>query len=572
MYRILTLAILATALARPCRAQSDYLFPVRTQAQRYSSNFGEMRPNHFHSGIDIKTDGVENIPVVAVADGYVSRLLCSPWGYGRALYITHPDGHTTVYGHLNRFREDIQKYVDQQRMLTDDNRVELYFKPGQFTVKRGEEIALSGNTGNSYGAHLHFEVRETATQRTCNTLSNGWLPVKDDLAPTIVRLHYIEVDTLRGIPLHSPRQTLDVRRGENGTYTLRRTSPLPVSRYGYFVLEATDRKNDVGNSFGLCRVAASCDDEPYFEYRMEGFTFDQSRFCNAVAYYPLQVASRNEVLRLARLEGAPADFYPVIRRRGLLPVTEGERHRVAIEVFDDCGNRSVLRFDVEGKPDGNRFRGTLGEEAPIIDRRRAFTHRQDDLTVRFPAKTFYESIPYEQECRSASPRDTTWAILSPVYRILNPDIPMQLAADVSIRCFVPADLQSKVLIAGRTRKGGIQSLGGRYEEGCVRTSTRTVGEMFVTIDTLAPKIRPRFDTARLKGARSAEFTVSDNLSGLRRISATVDGRRVLVDFWPVQARLRVTLDRSRLNAATPHRLVVRAVDECGNESRWQADF
>ncbi len=572
MYRILILAALATALALPARAQSDYLFPVRTQAQHYSSNFGEMRPNHFHSGIDIKTDGVENIPVVAAADGYVSRLLYSPWGYGRALYITHPDGHTTVYGHLNRFRKDIQEYVDRQRLLTDDNRVELYFKPDRFTVKRGEQIALSGNTGGSYGAHLHFEVRETASQRTLNPLSNRWFPVKDNVAPAIVRLHYIEVDTLGGVPFHSPRKTLDVQRGENGTYTLRRTSPLPVSRHGYFVLEATDRKNDVGNTFGLYRVVASCDDEPYFEYRMDGFTFDQSRFCNAVAYYPLQVASRNEVLRLAQLDGAPAGFYPVIRRRGLLPVAEGQRHRVAIEVFDDCGNRATLRFDVEGKPDEERFHGTPDGEARIIDRRHAFIHRQDGLTVRFPARTFYESIPYEQKCRTASPRDTTWAILSPVYRILSPDIPMQLAADISIRCFVPADLQSKVLIAGRTRKGGIQSLGGRYEEGAVRTSTRTVGEMFVTIDTLAPKIRPRFDTAKLKGARSADFTVSDNLSGLRQISATVDGRRVLVDYWPVQARLRVTLDRPRPDAATPHRLVVRAIDECGNESRWQADF
>jgi len=572
MYRFLITAALAAAFATPTRAQSDYLFPVKTKARLYSSNFGEMRPNHFHSGIDIKTDGVENIPVVAVADGYVSRVLCSPWGYGRALYITHADGHTTVYGHLNRFRDDIQEYVDRQRLLTDENRVELYFKPGQFTVTRGEQIALSGNTGGSYGAHLHFEIRETASQRTLNPIANHWLPVKDNIAPLIVRLHYIEVDTLGGVPLHSPRKTFDVQRREDGSYALRRTSPLPVSRHGYFLLEATDRKNDVGNTFGLYRVVASCDDTPYFEYRMDGFTFDRTRYCNAVACYPLQVASRNEVLRLARLDGAPEAFYPVARRRGLLPVTEGGRHTIAIEVFDDCGNRSVLRFDVAGKPDADRFRGTLDSETPVIDRRRSFTHRQDGLTVRFPAGTFYESIPYEQQCLSASLRDTVCAILSPVYRILNPDIPMQRAADIAIRCFVPAALQSKALIAGRTRKGGIQSLGGRYEEGAVKTSTRTAGEMFVTVDTLAPKIRPRFATAKLKGARSADFTVSDNLSGLRRISATVDGRRMLVDFWPVKARLRVTLDRPRLDAATPHRLVVSAVDECGNESHWQADF
>ena len=164
-----------------------------------------MRPNHFHSGTDIKTDGVEGKPVVAAADGYVSRIFFSPWGYGMALYIAHPNGTTTVYGHLSRFRKDIADYVWQQRHSQRKNRVDLYCKAGMFPVKRGEQIALSGNTGSSGGPHLHFEIRDSRTQKTLNVIQQGVLKPKDNIAPLMMKLHYVEVDTVRNTPLwHLP--------------------------------------------------------------------------------------------------------------------------------------------------------------------------------------------------------------------------------------------------------------------------------------------------------------------------------------------------------------------------------
>ena len=146
-------------MARAQQLEPDYyIFPVKDVAGLYSSNFGEMRTNHFHSGIDIKTNGVEGKPVVATADGYISRIFQSPSGYGLALYVNHPNGTMTVYGHLQRFRSDIARYVYKERHRQKKHRVDLYLSAETFPVKQGDTIALSGNSGSSGGPHLHYEI------------------------------------------------------------------------------------------------------------------------------------------------------------------------------------------------------------------------------------------------------------------------------------------------------------------------------------------------------------------------------------------------------------------------------
>ena len=189
MRKILTTALLALTFGANAQTLNpdNYEYPVRNVAGLCSSNFGEMRPDHFHSGVDIKTDGVEGKPVVAVADGYISRIVVQPSGYGQALYVTHPDGTTSVYGHLSRFRSDIDSLVRTERYRRQRNSVDIFFNEEEYPVRRGETIALSGNTGNSFGPHLHFEIRETATQRTLNLIAQGVIRVADTQKPIVQR-------------------------------------------------------------------------------------------------------------------------------------------------------------------------------------------------------------------------------------------------------------------------------------------------------------------------------------------------------------------------------------------------
>ena len=220
MQRFLILFLLTTACLGAQGQQldpNDYIYPLRELKQRlYSANFGEIRPGHFHAGVDIKTDAEEGKPVVAAADGYVSRVVLQAGGYGRAVYLTLRNGTTVVYGHLRRFRDDIERHVRRERYERRSNGVNLWFGPGTWPVKQGDVVAYSGDSGSSGGPHLHYEIRDTETQRLYNPVREGIIRPRDEYPPRIVRLHYVEVDTVQGVPVRSVPESYAVIRTAEG--------------------------------------------------------------------------------------------------------------------------------------------------------------------------------------------------------------------------------------------------------------------------------------------------------------------------------------------------------------------
>lgn len=573
LFRLTLLLLIPLSVRARQLDTTYYVYPIRNVAGYYSANFGEMRPNHFHSGVDIKTDGTVGKPVVAAADGYVSRIFLSPSGYGRALYVTHPNGTTSVYGHLSRFAPEIEAYLLAERHRQRKNRLDLYCDSTRFRVRRGEEIARSGNSGTSFGPHLHFEIRDDRTGQTLNTIAAGVIRPKDCIPPYIQRIHYLEVDTVNGIPVHSRPRSYDVKKIDRNTYRLNEERPLPVGRNGYFLIEASDRKDDVSNTFGIYRLRGSVDGDCYFEYCMEGFSFERTRYCNAVSYYPMQVTSRNEVIRLALLEGNLPSLYRTVRNRGIVAAAPGERREVLFEVEDDCGNRSRLQFTVEGTADGRDFRARPDTTALPIRRDRTFRYENDGLCVTIPKGTLYESL-YGRFGRSHTPlkRDTTLIVLSPVYRLLDSSVPLHQALTASIRTFVPKELQPHVTLGGRNRKGQLTHLGGKYENGAVTGRIRTAGDLYVVADTVAPRIRPQFQPgADLSGKNSATFKLTDNFSGITAWAAFVDGVWMPLDYDPMRGTATLPFDE-RIPRRTRHTLVVTAADACGNTARWEGSF
>lgn len=435
MRRILILLI-STAACLGARGQhpapEEYIYPIRDVEGLYSANFGEMRPAHFHAGIDIKTDGAEGKPLVAVADGYVSRVSLGAYGYGRAVYLTLHNGTTAVYGHLQRFRKDIEERVREERHARRSNSVNLWFGPDTWPVKQGDVVGYSGNSGSSMGPHLHYELRDTRTQRLYNVVSAGIIRPHDDLPPRIMRIHYIEVDTVQGVPVHSRPESYAVVRSAGGNYRLTREEPVGAGRKGYFVVEASDRRNGVGNTFGLWRLALSADGKPLFEYRMDGFEQANSRCCDAVSYYPLQLTSRNEVIRTAQLAESPACFYPVMVERGIVRTEAGQTRRIRIEAWDDCGNRSQLEFDILGRTESFRAEADSAATA-LTPERTGIVRLGREVTARIPAGALYEPVFCRAERCPAPASDSTLIVLSPGYRILPATTPLHRAMTVSVR-------------------------------------------------------------------------------------------------------------------------------------------
>lgn len=548
-----------------------YTHPVPDAAKLYSANFGEMRPNHFHSGVDIKTDGVTGRRVVAAADGYIARIGIAPWGYGRVLYIAHPNGTTTVYGHLDRFRDDIEAYVRRRRYELRESNVDLWCSPADFPVRRGEEVARSGNSGASMGPHLHFEVRRTDSQRTLNVLAAGLLPVRDDIAPRIVRLHYVELDSLRGVPVANRPRTFDVEPTPDG-FRLRGGDTIDAGRIGYLLAEVTDRKNDVHNTFGIYRLRAEIDGACLYEYRMDGFLFGDTRYCNAVSYYPMQLTSRNEVIRLARVGTTPLKFFSALPGRGIVRTGAGEHRRLRIEIEDDCGNRSELRFVVRGKADERRFRAPEPADTTVVHPQRDFRIERGEVGLSIPRGLLYEPVFYSQKPYGRPrPEAPGVRLLSEGVTVMDARLPLHGYATLSIRCDVPEALRPHALLASLSPAGKLRSEGGAYADGAVSARTRSLGTFFVAVDTVPPAIKPSVaDGADCRTRSSLTLQVTDNFAGVRSVEATVDGEWVILE----QQGNRYThrFDADRYGRDRRHELVCTATDGAGNRTVRKLTF
>lgn len=574
MRRFLTVLLFA-ALGAAATAQTldpaDYIYPVCDVDGSCTANFGEMRPGHFHAGVDIRTGGVEGKRLVAVADGYVSRISVTPGGYGRAIYVALRNGTTAVYGHLQRFRDDIEEYLAHERRSRQQNRLNLFFGPDMWPVAQGDLLGFSGNSGSSMGPHLHFEVRDTPTQRLYNPVHEGIIRPADTLAPRIVKIHYIEVDSLpEGLCVRRKAQSYAAVRFDEGHYKLSREEPVGVGRKGYFVIETTDRRNGVHNTFGLWRVTEWIDGERCFEYRMDGFTFDRSRCCDAVSCYPLQLVTRNEAIRLAQQEAAPDDFYTAMVDRGLLRTEPGQERRIRIETEDDSGNVSHLEFAVRGRDEA--FRAEADTLARIA-RPGSVTilNCGRELTARIPTGALYESIACRPEQLAAPAVDSGVVVLSPAFRVLPVSTPLGSMMTVSIRAEVPAHLQLHASLARITPQGKAAYVGGTYGDGIVSASTYTSDPLFVAADFLPPTVVPRFRSgADLSQQPSLSFRVSDNFSGVASYTLRIDGEWVPCDSYPMKGRLEHVFDTAPTRSKHEVQLIVR--DAAGNAAHWQGEF
>ncbi|MBO5875950.1 MAG: M23 family metallopeptidase [Alistipes sp.] len=554
-------------------SDEEYVYPMPDVRRLYSANFGEMRPDHFHSGIDIKTDGVEGKSVVAIADGYISRIVDKPSGYGRALYVVHPEkGTTSVYAHLSHFRHDIDSMIMAERYRLQRNSMDIPCAEGRYPVRQGEIIGYSGNSGNSFGPHLHFEIRQTATQRTLNLVTERIFKIKDTTPPTINGLYFVATDTVAGAPRHAKPQHITLKRTAEGRYTSLATRPVRLGgESGYFVLDLTDRKDGVWNRFGVWRVAAEVDNQPIFDYRMDGYTFDMTRYCNAVAYYPMQLRARSEVIRLARIDGNRSEFYTTLLNDGAVALSDSVAHSVRIVAEDDCHNRSIVELKITG---GGALQMPSLADTVVIDRKRPFAIEQNDIKLSVPKESLYESTHFHcGVVNRALPQDSTLIVLSPVYKVLDNSIPLHRSATLTLKGYIPLDLRPHTAIATLSSKGKTAYVGGSCQDGEVTARISRFGEFWVVADTVAPAIRPRFEQgADMRGRTRLIFEVEDNFSGLKEYNAYINGEWVPLEYSPTRHTLTYHFDSLHPLGGGEHLIVLIVEDNCGNRASIKRHF
>lgn len=523
-----------------------------------SGNFGELRSNHFHSGIDFKTQGVEGKPIHSVQDGYVSRISVSPWGYGNALYITHPDGTTTVYGHLLKFSEKITAYVKGKQYEQESFNVNLALTPDELPVKEGEVVALSGNTGSSGGPHLHFEVRDTETEEPMDPIEYYKDLIQDTRPPQIqgIMIHPMPG---KGVVNGSSRKLeLKPVTAKDGKQTL--TGKIEAWGEIGLAVKGYDYMDNTSNIYGIKDITLSADSQVIFQSSLNRFAFDETRYLNSFTDFEEWKEHRSFYIKNFVDPGNRLRFIESIKR-GILTIDEPRTYLLTYRLADAFGNTTQLSIRIEGK------------EQPVpeidTDNTELFHWWSDN---RFGAKGVRLTIPkgnlYDDlHFRYSVKEDST--TLGATHILHNKPVALHKSANLSLR--IQNDTLENKMQYGivRIQNGRRSWAGGVYRNGWVDVDIKELGTYTLGQDIVPPTISP-LNPATWVGKQSISLRLSDNLSGVQTYRGEIDGQFVLFEMNS-KSVITYHFDKERL-ARGKHTLKLIVTDACGNQTSYTYQF
>lgn len=533
-----------------------------------AGNFMELRSNHFHSGLDLKTNGRVGIPVKATADGWVSRIKISPWGYGKAVYIDHPSGHTTVYGHLDRLNGVLASTVLDLQYNARNFSIDKYFAKGELPVNQGDVIAFSGNTGGSTAPHLHYEVRRTADQHALDPEAYG-IKTLDKVHPALRGLRIEPMDTASATgPYPGSAVGFPLEAVNDSTYRLKAGStPAAWGTVGLAV-NVTDRYSNSHNICGIRSLTVSVDGRTVCEITLDEVDFGLQRYANAYMDYGLYKEKSMHYHRCYKLANNRLDLYKPSKSPGLITVVPGQDHAVAVVATDASGNRSTLSFVLKGATAEEAAawpkRSKTGQLLPF---NRAHVIEEPGMRFSLPPNALYEDTWFRTKTTPLAAGN-----LSPTYTLQDAYTPLQLAGELSIEVTgdYPAELAPKLLIVRRSGNSWSPE-GGSFAQGRVTANIRTLGQFTVKLDTVPPVLTPLGLQADMRGRKNFKVKITDNLSGIDQWVAKLNGQWILMEYEPKTHTLEHIFD---LYTDKPgkHEFELEVTDERGNRSRITRTF
>ena len=533
-----------------------------------SGNFGEIRTDHFHSGIDIKTRGTIGHHIFSIEEGYVSRIKVQANGYGKSVYIAHPNGYTSVYGHLDRYNEVIAAYVKQVQYERRSHQVDIYLEPGEIEVTRGEFIAYSGNSGSSSGPHLHFEIRTTGNQHPTNVLSYGF-DIQDRVAPRFRNLFVYPVNNTGLIngSRDKFRSSLVIDRG---IYTIPWGTKLSGRGALGVAVEVFDYLDGASNRCGVYTLEVFVDDKLTYHHVMDEFSFSETRYINAHIEYGERVRQNTKAHRLHRLPNDRLRIYRSLENDGIIAVNESRDYQIRVVARDVAGNESMLEFRLNGNPDMLEADPAVAEESSYMRYNTENSFSKEPVQVYLPENALYEDIHFRYKTESG-----TSATLSEFHHIHTAEVPVHRAYTLSIDAGnLEVTHPSKLLLVTPGDEGELESAGGQFENGKVVASLRNFGPFAIAIDTVAPTLTALNGPVKgdLSGKKTMRFRVTDDLSGLEKYEGYIDNRWALFEYDPKNDLLTYRFDPERLNRNTEHELELYVSDEKGNTTLFHSTF
>ncbi|NJY63736.1 M23 family metallopeptidase [Salinimicrobium sp. CDJ15-81-2] len=522
-----------------------------------AGTFGELRSNHFHSGLDIKTQQREGLPVFASAEGYVSRINVAHFGYGKALYIQHPNGYTTVYAHLKNFSPRIEAYIKKLQYQKESYEVEVYPTASELPVERGEMVANSGNTGGSGGPHLHFEIRD-GNQHPMNPLMFG-IDIADNRPPLVSGVYVYPLAEDAHVNGSAERQKLRLIPQQDGSFQAEKLEACGDIGFG---INTVDQLDAAPNQNGVFRIETSANGENMLQLNFEKFSFDETRHLNQLIDYGYYSQNNRRIQKLFVEPSNPLSIYRDSFNKGVLNVQDSLSYNYVIKVSDFAGNERIVRIPVEGRQRTDIKPKTDNTTEYFVEAGKGAQFEEKGIDVYIPKNSLYQDVfldvTFEEE------KISLHEDIVPIHSNIS------IGFDVSK--YEPQDREQ--LFIARLNKWGKPNYSTTAKEGDrFTTKTRSFGTYTLARDTKAPAVIPvNFKNGQwISGNKDLRVKISDDLSGINSFRATVNGKFILMEYEYKQNLLTHYFEDGVVTE-TENQLKIEVTDNVGNTTIFESTF
>tara|TARA_B110000858_G_scaffold19509_1_gene19577 strand:+ start:4278 stop:5969 length:1692 start_codon:yes stop_codon:yes gene_type:complete len=524
-----------------------------------SGTFGELRNNHFHAGVDIKTKRRTGFPVYATADGYVSRIKVAIWGYGKVIYISHPNGYTSVYAHLSKFGDGIQEYVKNIQYQKESYETgNIYPAENEITVKKGQVIAFTGRTGGFVAPHLHYEIRDTKTEHIINPLLFG-LKIKDSIAPRINKLIAYPIGEGSRINRSVKKQTLAIKKDSLNNYRTNRISASGSIGFGINVYDLLGKEL---NKNGVYSIEMKVNGKRHYYHDVETFSFAESKYINLLIDYPYFATYKNRIQKTFREKETKLSIYEDLVKDGFVDVKEGFSYKVEIIAKDFKGNRSSVKIPIIGVKSESILLQEKDTTNYKILKNKFQKFTEGGVTVAFPKNTFYKDIFID------------FSVNGKLATIHKPTIPLNKSFTITFdsTMYRKSELNN-IYIANINNKKYPYYQNTRKREDKLFTTTKTLGKYTLLIDNELPKIyNLNFKNNNwVSKLNYLTIKISDTQSGIKSYEAFIDDEWILMEYDVKKKKLSYNFSDKKL-VGSKHIFKLVVSDNVGNTNTYNATF